>query len=154
MAAADELLEMRSHFFIGNYQLAINDADAITGGNPEVQARKKLLQYRCYICLGNANLVIDDVDDSAPPELQLVKLLALYTLDPTDESARSKITQALSSPCTSELASDFRAIVGGIYYLNEGDYDEALRSVVQSTWLEGYVPFSLFFHPLLLMFCH
>jgi len=132
---ADALLEMRTHFYLGNYQAAINDADRVNNLEEEVVAEKRVLVQRCYLGLGNHALVVSQIEDDAPEEMLVVRDLARFLGG--DAGAVADIKAHLAEPSTSELLSNMRAIAGAMANLEEGDLEEALKCASQCTWLEG-----------------
>jgi len=128
----EELLEIKTNFFIGNYQSVINEDDGSSAN-----AEKRLYVFRSQIALQNYSYVLDEVDASSPTELQVAKLLALYLSGEDINKARSGFVEFLKKPTSSDLAAQYLLIAAATYYFHEGDLDEALRCAAKSTWLEG-----------------
>jgi len=127
----EELVEIKTNFFVGNYQSVINDGD----GSPN--AEKRLYAFRSQIALHNYSYVLDEVDNSSPVELQVAKLLALYLSGEDVNKAKSGLADFLKKPTPSDLAAQFLLIAAATLHFQEGDLDEALRCAAKSTWLEG-----------------
>jgi coatomer protein complex subunit epsilon len=83
--ADDENLQIKNLFYAGNY----NQCAAVAMGsqapkNAQAKLDRQIIQWRALIAQGKPNLVISDIQDSGPPELQAVKLLALFKAAKTD----------------------------------------------------------------------
>ncbi|KAH7428380.1 hypothetical protein KP509_10G089800 [Ceratopteris richardii] len=126
MSGHDVLFPIRNAFYLGAYQSAINESASIDGLSEADATERDCLVYRSYIALGSYQLVINEINDAAPTSLQAVKLLALYLGEThrRDETL-SNLKEWLSDPA---LASNpTLQLVGGIIYVNEQDYNEALK---------------------------
>eukprot|EP00008_Paramoeba_atlantica_P011124 CAMPEP_0201500316 /NCGR_PEP_ID=MMETSP0151_2-20130828/80824_1 /ASSEMBLY_ACC=CAM_ASM_000257 /TAXON_ID=200890 /ORGANISM="Paramoeba atlantica, Strain 621/1 / CCAP 1560/9" /LENGTH=295 /DNA_ID=CAMNT_0047893449 /DNA_START=78 /DNA_END=965 /DNA_ORIENTATION=+ len=134
---ADELLEIRTNFYIGNYQFVINEAENISSPNPSVNEEKRLLVYRSHLALQNYSFVLDEVDDSSPEELQITKLLALYLSEEDVMGARNGFSSHMKKPSVSDVATQFLFLASGLFFFHEGDLEEALKAVSKCTGLEG-----------------
>jgi hypothetical protein len=58
---ADELVEIRTNFFIGNYQAVINEAENTNSSSAMAQVEKRLFVYRSHLALMNYSFVLDEV---------------------------------------------------------------------------------------------
>jgi len=137
MAMGEELVEIKTNFFIGNYQAVINEADSLNSPNSLINAEKRLFVFRSNIALQNYSFVLDEVDASSPTELQIAKLLALYLSGEDCDKARAGFAEFAKKHSTSELGGQFYFIAAATFFLHEGDLEEALRCALKSSWLEG-----------------
>ncbi|XP_073155326.1 coatomer subunit epsilon-1-like [Henckelia pumila] len=129
MAAAaggpDPLFGLRSNFYLGAYQAAINNSE-IPNLSPGDVVERDCLVYRSYIALGSYQLVINEIDSSAATPLQAVKLLALYLSSPDNkEMAISSLREWLGDPAIGN--NPMLRLVAGIIFMHEQDYNEALK---------------------------
>ncbi|KAK1303170.1 Coatomer subunit epsilon-1 [Acorus calamus] len=121
----DHLFGLRSSFYLGAYQTAINNSD-IPNLSPEDAVERDSLVYRSYIALGSYQLVINEIDSSAPTPLQAVKLLAIYLSGPENkESALSSLKEWLGDVAIAN--NPVLRLIAGIIYMHEQDYNEALK---------------------------
>lgn len=63
----DELYTLRNLFWLGNYQLAINEANSLQkklGNNASLLAEKQELVYRSYVALEQYQVVLSEIKDS------------------------------------------------------------------------------------------
>ncbi|MDP2435744.1 MAG: hypothetical protein Q8P67_08380, partial [archaeon] len=84
----DELFELKTNFFLGNYQGAINEASALRQVSAPVL--KEVYVYRSYIAMGDASMVLAEIDpqsEQTPVELQVVYALALIAANRREEGA-------------------------------------------------------------------
>jgi coatomer subunit epsilon len=72
----DELYTLRNLFWLGNYQLAINEANSIKRCPSNLLSEKTEFMYRSYTAMGQYDIVISEVSDESSLNLRGVKLLA------------------------------------------------------------------------------
>ncbi|KAE8695527.1 Coatomer subunit epsilon-2 [Hibiscus syriacus] len=135
MAAPDHLFNLRNNFYLGSYQAAINNSD-LPNLSPDDAVERDCLVYRSYIALGSYQappplfllhfLVINEIDSAAATPLQAVKLLAQYLSNPHDkESIIASLKEWLADPAIGNNAT--LRLIAGIVFMNEEDYNEALK---------------------------
>ncbi|CAN0920239.1 Coatomer subunit epsilon-1 [Linum grandiflorum] len=123
--APDHLFNLRNNFYLGAFQAAINTSD-VPNLSPEDAVERDCLVHRSYIALGSYQLVISEIDDSAATPLQAVKLLALYLSNPDNkQSVISSLKEWLADSAIGNNA--ILRLVAGIIFMNEEDYNEALK---------------------------
>ena len=67
MGEPDELYTLRNLFWLGNYQLAINEANGIRGSlSVPLGNEKKEFLYRSYLALGQYDIVTSEIAADAP----------------------------------------------------------------------------------------
>ncbi|KAK8641647.1 hypothetical protein V6N13_011031 [Hibiscus sabdariffa] len=121
----DHLFSLRNNFYLGSYQVAINNSD-IPHLSADDAVERDCLVYRSYIALGSYQLVISEIDSSAATPLQAVKLLALYLSNPQDkESTVSSLKELLADPAIGNNA--ILRLIAGTVFMHEEDYNEALK---------------------------
>ena len=82
----DELYTLRNLFWLGNFQLAIKEANGMKKCPTHLQDEKNEYMYRSYAALGQYDVVISEVSDTeAPLNLRGVKLLALVLCGEADK---------------------------------------------------------------------
>ena len=75
---ADPLFPVYNNFFIGNYQVAINEGYELQGLSANDAIERDCYVYRSHIALGHHQLVLDEITDESPTALRAVRLLAQY----------------------------------------------------------------------------
>ncbi|CAN1166569.1 Coatomer subunit epsilon-1 [Linum perenne] len=124
-SAPDHLFNLRNNFYLGAFQAAINSSD-IPNLSPEDAVERDCLVHRSYIALRSHQLVISEIDDSAATPLQAVKLLALYLSSPDNkQSVISSLKEWLADSAIGNNAT--LRLIAGIVFMNEEDYNEALK---------------------------
>ncbi|GFT96472.1 coatomer subunit epsilon [Nephila pilipes] len=131
----DLLFEIRNSFFIGNYQYCINEAQKLKFNDPSVQLEKDIFMYRAYIAQHKYGVVINDITSSSEPELQHIKMLAVYLSGNADK--KKDVVVSLENKLQNVNPEDkiLPLIAGLIYYLDE-NYDSTLRLLHKSDNLE------------------
>ena len=67
MGEPDELYTLRNLFWLGNYQLAINEANGIRGSlSVPLENEKKEFLYRSYLALGQYDIVTSEIAADSP----------------------------------------------------------------------------------------
>lgn len=120
-----ELFDLKTAFFLGNFNQAINEAQKIKVSDPAVQTEKDVYMYRAYIAQKKYGVVLDDIRSSASDELKYVRLLAEYL---SNESKRESIISELDSQLGSLNVTNplVLLIIANIYVCAE-NYETALK---------------------------
>ena len=67
MGEPDELYTLRNLFWLGNYQLAINEANGVRGSmSVPLMVEKKEFLYRSYLALGQYDIITSEILNDAP----------------------------------------------------------------------------------------
>jgi coatomer protein complex subunit epsilon len=77
MAEPDELYTLRNLFWLGSFQLAINEGNSLRLPANLVTEKEEYV-YRSYLALGQFHIILGEIKDTAstPISLRAVKLLA------------------------------------------------------------------------------
>mmetsp|Transcript_17625 Transcript_17625/g.30356 ORF Transcript_17625/g.30356 Transcript_17625/m.30356 type:complete len:296 (-) Transcript_17625:77-964(-) len=135
MDGPDELFSLRNNFYLGSYQLAINEGGNIHPKNESLRIERDCFVYRSYIALENYKVVLDEIRDNAPTALQSVRLLATYlSSDENKEIALITLKEWLSDSISQNNPT--LQIIAAIIYCHERTYEEALRAIHNATTLE------------------
>nr|CAG4648100.1 EOG090X0A8E [Moina brachiata]SVE93153.1 EOG090X0A8E [Moina brachiata] len=131
----DELYEIKAHFFIGNYQTAINEAQKLKIQDPELKKKRDELVYRSFIALKKYSVVCKDIQNSTNVELHPLKDLAEYLGQP---AKRQDIVQKLELEYSGNfnIENHVALIVAGTILYLEGSLESALKILHQSNNLE------------------
>ncbi|KAL6567218.1 hypothetical protein OROGR_000886 [Orobanche gracilis] len=132
----DPLFVLRNNFYLGAYQVAINNSEIPNLSSEEIVERDTLV-FRSYAALGSYQLVINEIDSAAPTPHQAVKLLALYLSSPSNkELAISSLHEWLADPVIGN--NPILRLVAGIIFMHEQDYNEALKHTNAGGTMELY----------------
>jgi len=63
-AEPDELYTLRNLYWLGNYQLAINEANGLNRLRQDLVHEKDEYLYRSYLALGQSHIIISEIKDS------------------------------------------------------------------------------------------
>jgi len=131
----DELFEVKSQFYIGNYQTAINEAQKLKVHSPELKVARDYFVYRSYIALKKFSVVMSEINSGAPAELQPLRMLAEYFSQPNKrESIVLKLDEEISSIL--DVSNYVFLLVAATIYYNEASFETALKVLHQSDNLE------------------
>ncbi|ESP00507.1 hypothetical protein LOTGIDRAFT_157712 [Lottia gigantea] len=131
----DELFDIKTALYIGNYQHCVNEAQKLKIRDGELKTQRDVIMYRAYIAQRKYGVVLDEINSSKPAELQAVKMFADYL---SSDSRRESIVKSIDSKMTGSVDisnNTFLLMAASIYY-HEQNSDAALRSLHQSDNLE------------------
>lgn len=131
----DELFDIRTNFYIGNYQHCINEAQKLKPSSPEVRTEKDVVLYRAYIAQKKYGVVLDEIKPSHAEELQAVRRLAEYL---ASDNQRDKIVRDLDSKMSSnvDVSNKMFMLMAASIYFQDQNTDAALRILHSSESLE------------------
>lgn len=141
----DDLYTLRNLFWLGHYQLAINEANGLARLSPTLTLERDEFVYRSYLLLGQYNILQDEIKDGAPLGLLGIRLLCKYTCLLNSHGD----TEAEKSACMGEL-QELQAMpnalqckvlqtVGATLHLLAGEVKDALKCVYTSNYIEHKV---------------
>ena len=131
----DSLFPVYNNFFIGNYQVAINEGYELQGLSVTDATERDCYVYRSHIALGNHQLVIDEITDESPTALRAVKLLATYKSRPHErEQCVATCQEWLSDEALAAKANV--QLISALVFAAEDNLVEAMKCCHTSLSLE------------------
>ena len=131
----DSLFPVYNNFFIGNYQVAINEGYELQGLSVTDATERDCYVYRSHIALGNHQLVIDELPDESPTALRAVKLLATYKSRPHErEQCVATCQEWLSDEALAANANV--QLISALVFAAEDNLVEAMKCCHTSLSLE------------------
>ncbi|XP_061719688.1 coatomer subunit epsilon [Cydia pomonella] len=121
----DELFDVKSAFYVGNYQQAINEAQNVSPSTPLIALQRDAFLYRSYIAQGNYRIVLQELK-SADPMLLPLKSLVDYLSPGANKLAVVADIDARVQKGT-ELVNEVFLIVAATIYYHEENYEAALK---------------------------
>ncbi|KAF5298288.1 hypothetical protein FQR65_LT09799 [Abscondita terminalis] len=122
----DELFDVKNHFYIGNYQQCINEAQKIKKpSTPEIAVDRDIYTYRAYMAQNKFLVVLDEIHGASPVRVQPLKLLAEYL---SKKGKRDDIIQQVEQKLSTSVGdNDILALVAATIYVHELNYESAYR---------------------------
>lgn len=124
----DELYTLRNLFWLGNYQLAINEAMNLKKCPSHLGNEKAEYMYRAYLALGQYDVVTSEIGSEAALNLLGVKLLAQVLSGAADrDAAILQMQEWLNSDSTGSSIASLQLLLS-ILYAHEGVSSESSSS--------------------------
>ena len=122
----DALFPVYNNFFIGNYQVCINEAYELSNLSGTDAIERDCYLYRSHIALGHCQLVIDEINDDATTALQAVKCLATYK---SRELEREQCVATINEWLADDIVRAIPTVqlVAALILADEGNTVEALK---------------------------
>ena len=122
----DALFPVYNNFFIGNYQVCINEAYELSHLSGSDATERDCYLYRSHIALGSCQLVIDEIQDDAATALLAVRCLAVYKSRELErEQCVATVTEWLADDIVKANATV--QLVAALILADEGNTVEALK---------------------------
>nr|CAG4649537.1 EOG090X0A8E [Scapholeberis mucronata]SVE93768.1 EOG090X0A8E [Scapholeberis mucronata] len=131
----DELFDVRTQFYIGNYQSAINEAQKLKLSNPLYKLERDVFVFRGFIALKKYGVVLNEINGSSPSEVLPLRQLAEYFSQPTKrEAIVLKLDQQVSG--SFDVNNYVFLLVAATIYYHENSFETVLKVLHQSDHLE------------------
>jgi histidyl-tRNA synthetase len=130
---SDPLFDVKTFFYLGNTQLAINEASKVRPRDEATKIEKDFYVYRSFIEQGNFSVVLDEIKSDSPAALQATRALAAYL-----SKAESKDATVSKLKSLEETGDELVALVAAIFYLHDNQLESALRAIFSSKRLDAY----------------
>lgn len=123
---SNELFDLKTAFFLGNFNQAINEAQKLKVSDPVLQSEKDVYMYRSYIGQKKYQVVLDDIKpNTATDELKYIRILAEFL---SNDSKRDQIVQDLDSQMGSlNVTNPLVLLIIANIYVNAENYETALK---------------------------
>ena len=79
MTEPDELYTMRNLFWLGNFQLAINESNSLHRLPKTLVPARDEFVYRSYVALGQYDIVMDEIKDNYSTSVGMVAFLCIVS---------------------------------------------------------------------------
>ena len=130
---ADELFDIKAHYYTGNYQACIDEASKLRLTGEKATERDCFL-FRSYIAQNKFRVVLDAVKPSADAALKAVRLFAEYMAG--NEQKRKQLLPSFDQQLETDASNDIVMLMAASAYYMEGDCENALKYLHQSNDLE------------------
>jgi coatomer protein complex subunit epsilon len=133
----DELYTLRNLFWLGNYQLAINEGNGLHRIPANLVTEKEEFIYRSYLAMGQYDMILSEIRDSAttPVSHRALKLLATFITEPSSrETVKFQMEEWLGDSSVSNNTS--LRLIAAMMYMHDDNWKEAMKNVCQEKNLE------------------
>jgi len=135
----DELFTLRTLFWIGNFQSAINEGSGLNKLNPSLVSERDEYIYRSYLSLGQHHIILSEIKDNSPKTtvgLRAIKVLASFL---EDQSTRDIAVLQMKEWLEDGSANNNRTlqIIAATLFAHV-DVREALRVLKKGSNMEQY----------------
>jgi len=127
-ASHDELFEVRSAFYLGNFQQCINEAQKLKTKTDETKIQRDVFLYRAYVAQKKYGVPLDEISAAAaPPALKGVRIFADYLN--SNDNRRLKLVEDLEKTLNkgTEATDNTFILMSANIYMLETNFDAALR---------------------------
>lgn len=135
----DELYTLRAQFWLGHYNLCIDEGKAIARRpmSPQLKAEREEFVLRAQLALGQYDRVVKESNGSdKAPAITAIGLQAQYESTGSSESSRQTIVDTLKSMLDTDSSSTSLQLTAANIFLQHGMTREALQCVHLGTTME------------------
>lgn len=133
MSEIDELFDLRNHFYLGNYQSAVNEANKLKL-NGETATERDVFLFRSLLAQKQYSMVNSEINSSAGTQLQAIKIYSTYLQNNNVDAANKQLESQLNSLSPENWISP---IISASIMLHENRPEDALRALQLTDHIEG-----------------
>jgi tetratricopeptide (TPR) repeat protein len=147
MSQPDPLFDLRTFFWLGNYQAGINAGTRSKIQTDAQRLERDVYMYRCYIEQANYPIVLEEIAENHKSKALLaVRLLAQFTKEKSNGGNIVQINENFAPQLEALLSEEYNPeeddgkwlqIIGGILYNRMGLLEKAFKTVFNSPTLEA-----------------
>lgn len=144
----DELYAVRNNFYVGNFQVAIDEGESTPPLSQQKQIELDVYVARSRLALGQGKELISSINQ-APMAMEAVKALAVFETNPSKQDVCiEKVESWLGDEMTGNNPT--LRLIAGLMYTKAGKYSEAL-AVLKGAGANQPEHSALMIHILILM---
>lgn len=144
----DELYAVRNNFYVGNFQVAIDEGESTPALSQQKQIELDVYVARSRLALGQGKELISSINQ-APMAMEAVKALAVFEINPSKQDVCiEKVESWLGDEMTGNNPT--LRLIAGLMYTKAGKYSEAL-AVLKGAGANQPEHSALMIHILILM---
>ena len=144
----DELYAVRNNFYVGNFQVAIDEGESTPALSQQKQIELDVYVARSRLALGQGKELISSINQ-APMAMEAVKALAVFETNPSKQDVCiEKVESWLGDEMTGNNPT--LRLIAGLMYTKAGKYSEAL-AVLKGAGANQPEHSALMIHILILM---
>uniref|UniRef100_A0AC35UIE9 Coatomer subunit epsilon n=1 Tax=Rhabditophanes sp. KR3021 TaxID=114890 RepID=A0AC35UIE9_9BILA len=135
--ANNTFFEIHNAYFLGNYQQCIQAAENLKCKDDEEKAERDSFMYRSFIAQGKHALVLSEIPQTTTNlTLKCLRRLAEYYNKPSEHATlMAKLDSEIKS---ADVSNENYCFLTSLIYINENDYENALRLLNNCSSMEGY----------------
>ena len=137
MEETDPLFDIKTNYYIGNYQGAINEARSGVSARNVAKEKKQIWIYRAELGLGEINLVLEEIprgESDVSLELQALRIYAeyLYQKESSSKAAEDGLVHLQNILRHGPGDSDLVLLLCAQLAFSMGKFDDSLRCTLQA----------------------
>eukprot|EP01038_Epipyxis_sp_PR26KG_P008293 gene8293-11223_t len=139
MNEPDELFTLRTLYWLGSYQAAINEAHSLNKIPASLVQEKEEFVYRSYLSLGQYHIILGEIKDGSnvPIGHRAIKLLATFLENPSSkEIVILQVKEWLSDP--SAASNKTLQLIATTLMIHDDNMKEAFKIIKNGISMEHY----------------
>uniref|UniRef100_A0A0K0DY06 Coatomer subunit epsilon n=1 Tax=Strongyloides stercoralis TaxID=6248 RepID=A0A0K0DY06_STRER len=134
--SVDILFDVKNAYFLGNYQQCIQAAEKVKCKTNDEEEEKSSYVYRSFMAQNKHSLVLSEISPNTDVvSLKCLRRLAEYY---SNKNERNNIVTEIDSEVkTYDASNEHFCILTALIYINESDFESALRLLNNCDSLEG-----------------
>jgi len=121
----DELFEIRTSFYLGNFTQCIYESSKMKPSSPEKKMERDAFMYRAYMGQRKFAVVLDEIKGDSPKELTAIRYFAEYLAAPSDK--REALVAAADKNLTAGVDDVMGPLMAANIHFYDGNHEAALR---------------------------
>jgi len=121
----DELFEIRTSFYLGNYTQCIYESSKLKPSSPEKKVERDVFMYRAFMGQRKFAVVLDEIKGDSAKELTTVRYFAEYLAAPSEK--REALVAAADKNLAAGVDDVIRPLMAANIHFYDGNHEAALR---------------------------
>lgn len=127
----DELFEIRTSFYLGNFTQCIYESSKLKPSSPEKKLERDVFMYRAYMGQRKFAVVLDEIKRDSAKELTAIRYFAEYLAAPSEK--REALVAAADKTLTAGVDDVIGPLMAANIHFYDGNHEAALRCLNGAT---------------------